>query len=382
MKEAVFVLHFYQPPTQALGLTQWVLQTCYLPILDRLLETPKAKMTFNISGCLLLQLKAIPNHDFFGKLKSLSDRGQIEFLASPAFHPLIPLTPPEVVRDQLGENRVILSDTVGATPVAGLFSPELAVSQDCQPLFGSFDFAVVDETANVPQSQKFLVASRQITEIIRSYPTELSAEKFINYVLKATNLPAGRQGSKLTAVIVSDAEVFGHHYTERINFFHELIQSEQMSFIKASEAVKKMPPASTGVKIATSSWQPGGLSLWTKTPLQKKYLALTGSVYSQIKTSDNTVVRDHFNRGTSSCHLYWLSNKPWWHPDLVEAGATNLIRAVRSLAIPHAQKLPSEKLYHSLVTAIWRYHWSGRVEKNYQLYDQQRRKILLALPRL
>src|SRR3989344_8222974 len=94
MPSWALILHFYQPPSQSLTLTELILRSSYLPFLDLLLTHPEIQMTLNISASLLLQLEQIKDHDFFEKIKALGNRGQIEFLNSAIFHPLLPPTPP------------------------------------------------------------------------------------------------------------------------------------------------------------------------------------------------------------------------------------------------------------------------------------------------
>jgi hypothetical protein len=101
-----------------------------------------------------------------------------------------------------------------------------------------------------------------------------------------------------------------------------------------------------------------------------------------MKESDREVAREHLDEGWASCHLYWLSNHPWWHPELVERGANNLIRCFRMLPVTYEEKAEAEKNHHEFLEKMWLYHWSGEVEKNYKLYDVEREKMLKELPEL
>jgi len=60
-----------------------------------------------------------------------------------------------------------------------------------------------------------------------------------------------------------------------------------------------------------------------------------------------------------------LSNWPWWHPGLVEKGASNLIKSVKNAK--------AEAVYQDFIQSMWRYHKSGKVEMNYQKYGEVRK---------
>jgi hypothetical protein len=44
--------------------------------------------------------------------------------------------------------------------------------------------------------------------------------------------------------------------------------------------------------------------------------------------------------------------------------------------IKNSQKAEMEIVYHSFLSKMWQYHWSGAVEENYQKYNQAASKFL------
>lgn len=237
---------------------------------------------------------------------------------------------------------------------AGFFPPELAVDSQTFDLIKS-NYTVVDESAVgrqdpiVKYHDSYLVVNnRAIGEIFRSYPTQLKVETVMAMLHKDLTVTA------------NDAELFGHHYAERLRVLADLLDSPDVKFIMMSEAIARFGHEATSVsKIKPSTWQNGkGFDLWARNSLQKKYLKLLQIVHELDYESDL------FDQSTSSCYLYWLSNWPWWHPGLVERGALNLIKSVKS---PQA-----EAAYQDFIKRMWSYHNSGKVEKNYQKYEAVR----------
>ncbi|OGG19429.1 hypothetical protein A2721_02785 [Candidatus Gottesmanbacteria bacterium RIFCSPHIGHO2_01_FULL_47_48] len=421
MPSWALILHFYQPPSQSLTLTELILRSSYLPFLDLLLTHPEIQMTLNISASLLLQLEQIKDHDFFEKIKALGNRGQIEFLNSAIFHPILPLTPLPVITRQIKENAEIVEKFCHSKPVPGFFPPELAVDEKVLRLISKqMDFTIIDESSlnpnfdlkEIPKSSifkfqisnfKFLVSSRSLTELIRGYPTVLHADKLITFINSQISVPKERGANlKSPLVSVSDAEVFGHHYSERTNLLRGLFESGGFRFIKATTALENLKSQVSSLKssLVASSWQTAREDIkagvpfifWNNphNPLQKKYHRLAQMAYkflkkcSQEESSSHTIhsAEHYFDQGISSCHTYWLSNSPWWHPDLAELGARNLVKTIRTLPVAPSQKLAAERFYHRFMLEVWNRHWSGEVENQYRLYDSTRVQFLNSLPKL
>src|SRR5258708_37058336 len=101
MKYWSIVLHFYQPPTQELNITKMILDSCYLPLLRMLSEKSGFGLTCNISGTLLVQLQQLGAEEFFDLVKKLIDEKKVEMTTSVMYHPLIPLTPQDVLIRQI-----------------------------------------------------------------------------------------------------------------------------------------------------------------------------------------------------------------------------------------------------------------------------------------
>lgn len=389
------VLHFYQPPTQSLAVTEAALRQCYLPLADLLLAYPEAKFSLNISGSLLENFTLIPDQAFNEKVKILIGRRQVELLSSPLYHPLLPLVTPEERERHVNLNREIINKTFQTEPIDWFYPPELAVNPE---IVKNQTKIIVDESSffndwsldKLPKKslyQGVAINSRAVCEIIRSFPGVLTAEKFLPWF-------KGVSGQGLV-VSVSDAEIFGHHYTERINFLKELFQGSEIEFSKLSDVAQKNDTDSIKAdQITASTWQTEHKDLQNDNPyplwlskdndLQQKYHQLAVKAYGLIGQAPESYHKDEawtrYHRGISSCHYYWLSNWPWWHPDLVENGARELMKSIRALDLSRELKTEAEKFYHEFLMEMWDYHWSGRVEERYREYNIEREKLLAKLP--
>ena len=180
-------------------------------------------------------------------------------------------------------------------------------------------------------------------------------------------------GEEDLIVTANDAELFGHHYSERLQVLADLLDAKEIKFITASEAVVKFGnQVKTISDVQTSSWQNcQRFDLWNKNGLQQEYLQLLKMVHDLTLGSLDGATEDLFDQANSSCYLYWLSNWPWWHPDLVGTGARNLIKCVRMSNIDYQMKSKAEEAYHSFLNKMWQYHWSGKVEAKYKEWQSQ-----------
>ena len=412
MRNWALFLHFYQPSTQDTALTKHVLEASYLPVLDLLLDHPEQRFSVNISGSLILQLEKIHANSFFDKVQTLAERNQIELVNSPVHHPIAPLTPWNIVSRQLEYDYSLSSSLISNSPSDTLFLAELAIDhlmlQNIEKS-NKYRWCLVDESTVHPQFEldtisgyrvakyKNLllpVSSRSLAELLRAYPTWINQHKLIDFIYEQTP-------ENDTIISGNDVELFGHHYEERIHVFSELLKMEdRIKFVTVSEAIEKQEPLELELKKFTpSSWQTTHSELEANTPfarwldstnkLQQQYHHLAQKVYdafSTVEKPDDDIglvydsAKKHLDRGYASCHLYWLSNNPWWHPDFVEVGAKELVKAIRSLDIDLEIKREIEKLYAEFIHDLWQYHWSGNIEEQFRLYEKERQEILSHLP--
>lgn len=406
MRKWAIVLHFYQPPVQDLRVTKQVVESSYIPVLELLEAHPNISVTLNISACLLKQLNKLKRQTFFEKIKLLYSRGQIELLNGPAMHPVIPLISKRTLERQFRKTDWVYKDLLGLDLGKGIFPPELAIdAKNVDELKKYGEYFLVDETGlknkytgeglistptvvNV-MGMKVFVNNRIICDVLRSYTKVLSGQKLADWIKQRTT-------ENQVIVSVNDVEAFGHHYEERLMALKELFEGNDFEFVKL-EQLSGMK--GEDVEYAETSWQnlpedkhrQGAFWLWRNSVnhLQTSYWELAEMVekiYNEENGHTEGYVRDaaseHLDMGLSSCYAYWLSNWPWWHPDLVEKGVEQLIKCVRTLNCSKEIKLLAEEKYHKLLLEVWGFHWSGQVEENYRQYEKEWVKLISSLPNL
>jgi hypothetical protein len=268
-----------------------------------------------------------------------------------------------VVVRQIKKNSQTLKSLLGVEITNGFFPPELAVDNESLSLIDSnyifIDKSSLSKDPIAKYGEKYLlINNREVCDLLRAYPKELPAKAVIDLVQKNCH----EDGLIVTA---NDAELFGHHYSERLQVLSDLLNEGEIKFIKASEAVVKFGSQAPVVSnVLPSTWQDcKGFNLWNKNALQKKYLELLKIIYKLTLGDLSTVTQDLFDQGSSSCYLYWLSNWPWWHPGLVQKGAENLIKCTKNAE--------AEVLYRDFLDKMWKYHRSGKVEVKYKEYNDQ-----------
>ncbi len=403
------IFHFYQPTTSTEKTVNTVLETCYMPVLKAFLNNPRAQATFHINGSLTLYLEHAGHTRFFDSVKELIQRGQVELMAGPAFHPIVPLSPWNIVEEQIEQTTKINEYFYQVPPSELLFLPELAADTETIHQTGNrFSYVLIDQSSVDPEfdthpippircvqlgDTKLVVNARLITDIFRAYPRVIQPDRLIQYLHSIDQ-------AQLPIVNANDVEVFGHHYEERIHLLEDILSHPDVTCIKLSDAVKDLPTEEI-TEITASSWQTTKHELidnkpfpkWNDTAnkLQQQYAHLAELAYNglqKVARPDDDVglvynsALQHFNQGIASCHTYWLSNMPWWHPEFVEEGAQHLVKTLRTLPVSKEDKREGEHAYTELLKDIWDYHWSGKVEEHYKSFDAQRYLLLQDFPNL
>ena len=84
------LLHFYQPPTQLPEVLHKICNESYRPLIEVFSKHPNARATININGVLTEMLWYHVYGDIIDGLVKLAEKGQIEFVGSGKYHPILP----------------------------------------------------------------------------------------------------------------------------------------------------------------------------------------------------------------------------------------------------------------------------------------------------
>lgn len=125
------LLHFYQPPGQLHDVLRRVCDESYRPLIDVFRRHRNACVTVNINGVLTEMLWENGFQDVIDGLGELAARGQVEFVGSGQFHPILPLISEDERRRQIARNHVVNRHFFGDVyQPRGFFPPEMCFSSD------------------------------------------------------------------------------------------------------------------------------------------------------------------------------------------------------------------------------------------------------------
>lgn len=397
---AIF-LHFYQPPNQKLEILRDVVSQSYRPVLEILKKNPEGKITINLEGCLAEQLLESGFEDVISDLKELAEKGQIEIVSSVKYHAFLPFIPEFEIADRIKggllTNKRILGESFRP---CGFFPTELAINPKIVRVVKKFGFSYIlaDEISLNGKIEgvrhhelydeggvKIFFADRQVSEEIRAN-RQLTFERLSDLVFT--------KNSQFYLVSCNDGEVFGHHYPGREKILAEIIKSQgkKWQMVTLSELLTQIKET-VAIRVKKGTWETSAndlkiglpFPLWydPKNLIQKLYWRLAWLVidcFNRIppKEKDDPEfiwhsARDHLNRGLASCHLFWASCRPWWNPDMIISGATELVKVTRSLKeIRVGDKKRAEDFYVKIIRAAWDWHWSGEAQRRIDEFEKRK----------
>lgn len=369
-------LHMYQPPVQERGVWGQVAIESYDYLFTLLEKYPRFTFSLSISGSLLEQME-IFRPDLLARLQRLASRRRIELVATAKHHHLLPLLPRAEAARQIAENALTLKKYFPKVPIRGFFLPEMAFDSKTARLVAQagYQWLILDPLhSKVHKSGsgvyglkglhlKILFRNREIS---RAYPP-----RFIYKCLK-------HDPSPFTLVSASDAETYGHFHKDRQGFIEKILVNQHLKVYTVSQYLSTIKKISS-VALRPASWesQPRELaaenfySLW-QDPKNNIHRALWDLAYYAInllkkyrRDKNCFWARRHLDYGLSSCTFWWASRRrpsPFapltWNPDMVDRGAEELVRSVRSLTQARAaEKIRAEKMYLQIKKVLWWSHW-------------------------
>lgn len=359
------VLHIYQPPTQYRKMLDRITRESYLRIVELLEEIPTARLTLNINASLTEQLVAAGFGELVLRIRKLSERGQVEFTGSAAYHPILPYLPKREIARQIKLNTKINQSYFGsAYQPKGFFPPELAYGDVVGEVLEELRFAwtLVDGSA-VADWRKYLkfVYRREGTKLL-VFPREDSLSWRIAFgrirtVLGLVRAIGAHELSRRQYVICAmDGETFGHHQPRQLTFLKDLFRVQRtdrrIRMVTVAELLK-LYPKRTKVKVHPSTWGyvevVDGKRVWVRwrnpaNPLHRTLDRLRKLAVASVGMQDGEA-RELLDRALASDTWWWASGKPYWHPGMVKRGAELFYQAVlKSRSATDEQRRTARKL--------------------------------------
>ncbi len=234
-------LHFYQPPIQFHGILKKVCNESYRPLLKMFLEHPAAKVTINMSGVLTEMLNDHGAEDVLEILKELAHRGQLEFVESAKYHPILPLIPAKEMHRQIKLNNQTNKFFFGKLyEPQGFFPPEMCYSNEVAEVVKAMEYEwILLSGVACPDTWPldFVSAIPCDSSTIKIfYRDDILSNKISFHHLDATGFIKESNGKKdIYVVTAMDAETFGHH----IQHWEELFLAEVYETIDTIEDIYK-----------------------------------------------------------------------------------------------------------------------------------------------
>ncbi|MEO6398610.1 MAG: hypothetical protein ABIP13_09105 [Tepidiformaceae bacterium] len=356
------LLHFYQPPTQTHDILTRVANESYRPLLAVLKEQPLAKLAVNMNGVLTEMLLDHGLGDVVDSLREVAERGQIEFVGSGKFHPILPLIPHAMAERAIQENAASNGTAFGECwRPRGFFPPELCFGPGTAEQVASAGQQWVilsgvgcptawpiDEVPRIEAGATTIAAL--FRDDSRSNRISFRETRPAEFIDDLSRVGDGAPAYVLTAM---DAETYGHHIRgwerEFLAATYELIGSQTVDLRPAHSRVEVvMPsalvdlfPAGSTVSPLASSWSTSRedisgenpYPLW-KSPgnavheLQWQYVDhALGLVDVAQRGASNESARkfaqiadEKMQPALHSCQFWWASRRPMWDVPMVHRG--------------------------------------------------------------
>lgn len=382
-------LHIYQPPDQMPDILERITNESYRKLFTGLLANPKARITLNINAGLTEQLDEHGYVDVIKNIKTLAERGQIEFTESAKYHPFLPLTPWAEALRQIKLNQETNQFYFGKIyKPKGFFPPEMAYSRKVADLVASlgYEWLVADEIAYNGKNEavaydkiykikglgnfKIFFRDRRVSNLVMS--AVVRSEKSLLETL-------GEEKTKNRYILTAmDGETFGHHRPGLDKLLFEILSSSKFKKITVSEIADRFTTTEI-IDPVESTWASSEEDIgrgvqflsWNdpENPIHAWQWEFTGLVLKIVEKIDQKkpyckTVRAKMDRALHSCQYWWASGKPWWSLEMIECGAWRLLDVLRSVPdLPEEQLKRGEDLYQRIVLKAFEWQRTGYIRK-------------------
>jgi hypothetical protein len=389
-------LHIYQPPTQIREITEKVTRESYRPIVELLLAHPRGRITLNINGVLTEQLARWGGADVLAGLRTLAERGQIEFTGSAKFHPILPLLPDAEITRQIELNEQANRAAFGeAYRPRGFFCPEMCYSRRVAEVAIrlGYRWLIIDEICYDgrlgqarPDTWYTLAGHPEIGIAFK----ERAVSAAITYG-QAETLAAFRRlvGDRARGNVVltgTDGEVYGHHRRGQEGLLAEAFDDPEVEAARISD-LPEMLSRRAEIDPLSGSWSTWEDEMAARVPypqwwypgnaLHDLQWALSDLALAAIRDADHHApewqdARHLLDEGLHSCQYWWASCRPWWDVGMIDRGAALLRDAVqRAPGVPDAVRARARAMAGAVVETARRWHDTGHARTLQRQYMDQ-----------
>jgi len=364
-------------------------------------------------------------------LKTLLERGQLEFTGSAKYHPLLPKIPNEEIKRQILLNASTSRHYLGESyQPRGFFPPEMAYDRRVAQVVGEMGFTwIVGEELSYRHKLGAVKYDRlyEVEGIPAQVPGDkphnllmFFRERGISFTLLSGQLGTAKLftdylGSRLddgTYLLTGmDGETFGHHRPgmekQLLDIFAapgvELVTISQLPELFKKREVVETQPATWALmetdltkNIPFARWDDPDNEIhklqWELTDLA---IAVVGGSKFKSQGSNSgsgsseederwLEARLLLDKALHSDQYWWASARPWWSLEMIERGARELQDTV--LTVPDASeedRKRARELYFSIITTGFDWQRKGKVDELSRKEDEEvRMRTDEGLPRL
>ncbi len=401
-------LHFYQPPTQSERILKKVTNESYERIIKGLDKIPNAKITLNVTSCLVDLWAEHGMDNLIRGLRQLLEDGKVELTASAKYHPLLPKLPEKEIKRQIELDIATHKKYFGDFyKPRGFFPPEMAYNRKLAEVVAElgFEWIIAEELSynRSFNSVKYdciyqIEGIESNKDLLKIFFREREASfKILSGQLGTPNLFEQYLGERISKhnylLTAMDGETFGHHRPGMEELLFSLLKSDKFNVRTISqlqdefakkEAVKTEP--STWALMEKDLERNAPFSRWDdpENKLHQLQWELTYFAIDTVGKYKNPESRKLLDRSLHSDQYWWASARPWWSLEMIEQGAYELKQAILSIPdLSGEEKKKAKDLYYKIVTLGFEWQRSGKVEELSRQEDEEiRERTDQGLPQL
>ena len=371
---SVFI-HFYQPPTQKREVVVQIAEESYIPVAEGLLKNPKAKITANITGSLLLLLEKYGYSRVIELYKDLIAKGSIEVVGSSAYHAFLPKLPDNLIIRQIDLQEQLLRKYFGSqVKLRGFFPPEMAFVPKMSRIVQAkgYEWILLDKYAK-RGARAYAPLYRDKEGLVYFFRNRDASYAIVRETLKNSNelLEYFDTSTKDMAyrIVALDGETFGHHHKKGEKFLEDIYKNKSITLKTISE-IMNMDLEVSIISPRKSSWT----ILDKKRSIKKPFIRwadneneihnmqwkLTKMAY-EAKHDEKSLKK--LDTALFSCQYWWACARPWWHIEMIESGAHALLQSIIESHSTAKYKEKALVIYHSIVATAFTWMRTGKMQK-------------------
>ncbi|MBI2426249.1 MAG: polysaccharide deacetylase family protein [Candidatus Kerfeldbacteria bacterium] len=346
--------HLYQPPHWDAVMIEKIARESYRPLLQLLKDHPTVKCSVNVTGSLTEQLFHLGMVDILHDLRTLASLGQIEFLGTAMYHPILAKLPDHEIVRQIELNVHMNRRVFGkAYDPRGFWIPELCYSTRVATIIRDFGFhwIVLDPiclTAPLPSTPTRAMITGVGLDVL--FRNRAASDAFFSPAMKGAKdfsdiLAANHDAARYPLVTAMDGENIGHHRPELVAIFREILETSNATFVTGSECIRAFQRVEE-IDVRAGSWasRPEHVDrgvpyiLWDdpENPIHVRQWKLLHFVETTVETLHDDPQYEKSRTALDECMMsdqfWWASAKPWWSADVVKTLTRRLVAVIENLS--------------------------------------------------